>query len=171
MLARRPPSSSTREQIFFTVPIISTTIIRKNTQRECQHTSSRSTSSAYRFPPCSATGVTFPLERSVMSASPNECAGSVLSTRVRNPSSANLIAIAALVLVLPTPPFPPTSMYRRPGNSARRRNEESCVDTAFDIANPRVESVGRLSTKVVRGNGCEASRGVRIEFHFVALAG
>mmetsp|Transcript_42091 Transcript_42091/g.105257 ORF Transcript_42091/g.105257 Transcript_42091/m.105257 type:complete len:245 (+) Transcript_42091:1476-2210(+) len=72
--------------------------------------SSRSTSSPYSKPPCSEIGVTLPLERSVVSASPRECAGSVEITRVRSPSSASLIAIAALVLVLPTPPLPPTRM-------------------------------------------------------------
>src|SRR4051812_10242496 len=39
-------------------------------------------------------------------ASPNECAGSVLITSVRNPASAQRSAVAAAVVVLPTPPLP-----------------------------------------------------------------
>mmetsp|Transcript_36418 Transcript_36418/g.73506 ORF Transcript_36418/g.73506 Transcript_36418/m.73506 type:complete len:230 (-) Transcript_36418:177-866(-) len=96
-----------------------------STRRNSATASSRSTSSAYRFPPCSATGVTLPPERSAISASPRECAGSVEITSVRRPSSANLIAIAALVLVFPTPPFPPTKTYLRPGRSTRRLRPSS----------------------------------------------
>mmetsp|Transcript_60411 Transcript_60411/g.124237 ORF Transcript_60411/g.124237 Transcript_60411/m.124237 type:complete len:210 (+) Transcript_60411:459-1088(+) len=87
----------------------------------------RSTSNAYRLPPCSATGVTLPPERSVIKASPKECAGSVESTSVRSPSSANFTAMAALVLVFPTPPFPPTKTYLRPGRSTRRLNPSSAL--------------------------------------------
>mmetsp|Transcript_34182 Transcript_34182/g.90310 ORF Transcript_34182/g.90310 Transcript_34182/m.90310 type:complete len:115 (-) Transcript_34182:44-388(-) len=60
-----------------------------------------------------------------MSASPRECAGSVLKTSVRKPESANWMAKAALVLVFPTPPLPPTRMYFGPNLSISLLNEES----------------------------------------------
>jgi hypothetical protein len=55
--------------------------------------------------------LTLPLERSTSRASPSECAGSVLTTTVASPSSANLTASAADVDVLPTPPLPPVITY------------------------------------------------------------
>ena len=62
--------------------------------------------------------------RSMSNASDSECAGSVESTIVRAPRSAHCSAVAAAVVVLPTPPFPvksSTLMVRtalRPGTSA-----------------------------------------------------
>ena len=44
--------------------------------------------------------------RSRSNASASECAGSVDSTIVRAPRSAQCSAVAAAVVVLPTPPFP-----------------------------------------------------------------
>jgi hypothetical protein len=55
-------------------------------------------------------GVIFPLDRFVSSASPKLWAGSVETTNVRNPLSLMARAIALLVLVLPTPPLPPTKV-------------------------------------------------------------
>mmetsp|Transcript_41566 Transcript_41566/g.97017 ORF Transcript_41566/g.97017 Transcript_41566/m.97017 type:complete len:321 (+) Transcript_41566:1259-2221(+) len=101
----RDPKPNLSAIVSLSAPPLSPPTTRLNSATE----SSRSTSSPYSKPPCSEIGVTLPLERSVVRASPRECAGSVEITRVRRPSSASLMAIAALVLVLPTPPFPPTS--------------------------------------------------------------
>eukprot|EP00962_Isochrysis_galbana_P040104 scaffold14498_cov121-Isochrysis_galbana.AAC.1 len=55
---------------------------------------------------------TSPPDRSCISASPRECAGSVDMMSVRSPASAQRTAIALDVVVLPTPPLPPTKMSR-----------------------------------------------------------
>ena len=44
--------------------------------------------------------------------SPSECAGSVETSSVARPASAAISASAPAVVVLPTPPFPPTKMMR-----------------------------------------------------------
>ena len=54
-------------------------------------------------------GTTVPDRRFTSKASPKECAGSVETSRVRNPASEKAIAIAELLLVFPTPPLPPTN--------------------------------------------------------------
>ena len=53
-------------------------------------------------------GTTNPDRRFTSRASPRECAGSVDTSRVRNPLSDKAIAMAELLLVFPTPPLPPT---------------------------------------------------------------
>mmetsp|Transcript_46142 Transcript_46142/g.144733 ORF Transcript_46142/g.144733 Transcript_46142/m.144733 type:complete len:225 (+) Transcript_46142:1867-2541(+) len=126
----------------------------------------RSTSRAYRLPPCSATGVTFPLDRSVMSASPSECAGSVEITSVLSPSSASFTANAALVLVFPTPPFPPTMMYLLPLLSTSRCRLSS--STAILVAVKRWrEAEGRRQLIALRRGRADAA-----SFHpFLAMKG
>ena len=90
-----------------------------------------------------------------MSASPSECAGSVLRTKVLRPSSANLMAIAALVLVLPTPPFPPTRMYLLPGKPTRRCKDESCTETRLEVS-ACIQVVDFLGLKA-KGEKCALS--------------
>mmetsp|Transcript_17760 Transcript_17760/g.57209 ORF Transcript_17760/g.57209 Transcript_17760/m.57209 type:complete len:497 (-) Transcript_17760:116-1606(-) len=75
--------------------------------------SSTLTSHAYSDAPATpSTRTTSPDERSVSSASPRECAGSVETSSVEWPSVANCTASEAEVVVLPTPPLPPTRTNR-----------------------------------------------------------
>ena len=60
--------------------------------------------------PLTITG--FPPPTSCISASLSEWAGSVLTMRVDSPESARRTAIELDVLVLPTPPLPPTKISR-----------------------------------------------------------
>mmetsp|Transcript_69097 Transcript_69097/g.114852 ORF Transcript_69097/g.114852 Transcript_69097/m.114852 type:complete len:369 (-) Transcript_69097:12-1118(-) len=70
-----------------------------------------STSIACKFShPTTSTGE--PPDTSSINASPSECAGSVLTISVRRPLSAQRVAMALDVEVLPTPPFPPTKTSR-----------------------------------------------------------
>mmetsp|Transcript_60412 Transcript_60412/g.124240 ORF Transcript_60412/g.124240 Transcript_60412/m.124240 type:complete len:274 (+) Transcript_60412:967-1788(+) len=66
-----------------------------------------STSIAKRFPSVPSTTVGSPFN-CMPRQSPRECAGSVEITNVLIPSSASFTPRALLVLVLPTPPLPPT---------------------------------------------------------------
>src|SRR3954447_10759827 len=55
--------------------------------------------------------------RGTSNASPSEWAGSVESTTVRRPASAQRRAVAAAVVVFPTPPLPVKSRIRVTGGS------------------------------------------------------
>mmetsp|Transcript_87135 Transcript_87135/g.130700 ORF Transcript_87135/g.130700 Transcript_87135/m.130700 type:complete len:460 (-) Transcript_87135:949-2328(-) len=67
-----------------------------------------STSIANRLPSVPSTIAGEP-ESFMLRQSPRECAGSVEMRRVLTPSSASFTPSALLVLVFPTPPFPPTN--------------------------------------------------------------
>mmetsp|Transcript_28396 Transcript_28396/g.62179 ORF Transcript_28396/g.62179 Transcript_28396/m.62179 type:complete len:322 (-) Transcript_28396:31-996(-) len=83
--ARKPPTASRKRA---TASAVSTSIASKLAS------------------PDTSTGL--PPETSSMSASLNECAGSVDTISVEKPASAQRVAIAEDVDVLPTPPLPPT---------------------------------------------------------------
>mmetsp|Transcript_26719 Transcript_26719/g.66477 ORF Transcript_26719/g.66477 Transcript_26719/m.66477 type:complete len:356 (-) Transcript_26719:1289-2356(-) len=76
-------------------------------------------SNSRRSVPSESILTSWPPPRLTFSASPRECAGSVLTTSVLKPFSAILIASAAEEDDLPTPPFPPMMIQRRLGSSNR----------------------------------------------------
>eukprot|EP00967_Tisochrysis_lutea_P013057 scaffold14543_cov30-Tisochrysis_lutea.AAC.4 len=85
-----------------------------------------------------------PPERSCMSASPRECAGSVETMSVRRPASAHRTAIALDVVVFPTPPLPPTKMRR-------------CVEPSVESSRERGPTAGGATCAEAWG----VARGVR----------
>lgn len=78
-------------------------------------------------------GVTFPDLRLTSKASPKECAGSVDTNNVRSPASERAIAIAELLLVFPTPPFPPTNTNCVPWEDAFIKEDTPTFDRLVSV--------------------------------------
>src|SRR5688500_16844143 len=99
---------------------------------------------------------------STSNASASECAGSVDSTIVRSPSSAHRSAVAAAVVVLPTPPLPVKSKMRAVMRSALAASLQLVEGGRHDLAlGPALDEPGQghrqLDDELVRDLGAAGS--------------